>query len=412
MNDFDVVVIGAGPAGGQMGRVMAKSGYKVLLVDQQETFANNDFSSAVTLLNTLEEFKLPDEIIGSFWNRFIAITTNTKQVWDSSQNLGVILDFAKLKAFLANEVKIYGGEVWLGCRYLKHCREDGETQVILKHRGKQTLEIVRTKVLVDATGFSRSVMYDKPRNQPNLLSATGIEYLIQVDEQSYQKYANSIFFFLGYQWMPKGYSWILPMNDNRLKVGAGRFNLQHKYIQNTGTIQDYIQHLIDEHISPENYEIIDIHGSTIKYCQGLKDIYYQDSAIAIGDAVSTVNFLGGEGIRHGMYSADVAAGYVTQYLENKITDFRKYPRQMRKQFLPQWDISAKAGVKKYLMESDTNIDEAFTYLGFLKTEELIDVLFHYKLSKLNKGFLRYLKYKLLLFIDKYLKSSKPKTYQT
>ena len=314
MNDFDVVVIGAGPAGGQMGRVMAKSGYKVLLVDQQETFANNDFSSAVTLLKTLEEFNLPDEIIGSFWNRFVAITTNTKQVWDSSQNLGVILDFAKLKAFLANEVKFYGGEVWLGCRYLKHSREDGQTQVILKHRGKQTLEIVRTKVLVDATGFARSVMYDKPRNQPKLLSATGIEYLIQVDEQSYQKYANSIFFFLGYQWMPKGYSWIFPMNHKCLKVGAGRFNLQHKYIQNTGTIQDYIQRLIDEHISPENYEIIDIHGSTIKYCQGLKDIYYQDSAIAIGDAVSTVNFLGGEGTAHRL--SDVWQSRITDDAEN------------------------------------------------------------------------------------------------
>jgi flavin-dependent dehydrogenase len=69
MNDFDVVVIGAGPAGGQMGRAMANSGYKVLLLDQQETFVNTDFSSAVTLLNTLEEFKLPDEIIASFWNR-------------------------------------------------------------------------------------------------------------------------------------------------------------------------------------------------------------------------------------------------------------------------------------------------------------------------------------------------------
>ena len=44
----------------------------------------------------------------------------------------------------------------------------------------------------------------------------------------------------------------------------------------------------------EKYKLIDIHGSTVKYSVGLKDIYYQDNVIAIGDAVSTINILGGE----------------------------------------------------------------------------------------------------------------------
>lgn len=47
-NDFNVVVIGAGPAGCQCARSLAKLGRKVLLVEQHETFNKNDFSSAAT----------------------------------------------------------------------------------------------------------------------------------------------------------------------------------------------------------------------------------------------------------------------------------------------------------------------------------------------------------------------------
>ncbi|MBD6619776.1 NAD(P)/FAD-dependent oxidoreductase [Komarekiella sp. 'clone 1'] len=394
MNNFDVVVIGAGPAGGQMARLMTKSGYKVLLVEQHEDFSKNDFSSAVTPLSTLDRFDLPEEIIGSYWNNFVVVTTNIRRNWDSPENLGAVLDFAKLKEFLAKDVKSCGGEVWMGYRYVRHFQDNEKTLVTLKQRSGGKLETVSTKVLVDATGFARSVMYNKQSDKPKLLSATGIEYVIEVDEAAYNQYLNSIFFFLGYKWMPKGYSWIFPMEKGRLKVGAGRFNLEHKNIKHTESLQYYIQLLIDKHVMPKEYKIIDIHGSTIKYCQGLKDIYYKDNAIAVGDAVSTVNFLGGEGIRHGMYSAELAATHINRYLENQISDFRDYQNQMRRYFLPKWEISAKAGVNKYLIESDKKIDESFTYLGLLTTEEIIAVLFEYKLGKLKKGFVKYLMSKI------------------
>jgi flavin-dependent dehydrogenase len=400
VKSFDVVVVGAGPAGGQMARLMAKLGYNVLLVEQHENFSKNDFSSAVTLLSTLEQFDLPKRIVGSFWNQFVAVTTNTKQVWNSPENLGVVLDFAKLREFLAQDVQSYGGEVWMGYRYISHVQDNGKIQVTLKQRPGGKLETVYTNVLVDATGFARSVMYEKPREQPKLLSATGIEYVIEVDDNSYHKYLQSIFFFLGYKWMPEGYSWIFPMNNNRLKIGAGRYNLEGKSINKTQSLQYYIELLIKQHVMPQKYRIVDIHGSTIKYSQGLKDIYYKDNAIAVGDAVSTVNFLGGEGIRHGMYSAEIAASHVIRYLENQIADFREYQVQMRRYFLRKWDISAKACRRMYAIESDQKIDRAFTCLGALKTEEVIDILFHYKLGKLSKIFLMYWMSKGVGFVER------------
>lgn len=400
MNHFDVAVVGAGPAGGQMARLMAKSGYKVLLVEQHEDFSKNDFSSAVTLLSALEQFALPEDVVGSFWDKLVAVTTNTQQVWGSPENLGAVLDFAKLRAFLAKDVKAHGGDVWMGYRYVRHFQDHGKTLVRLKQRAAGKLETVSTKVLVDATGFARSVMYEKRRDLPELLGATGLEYVIEVNEQAYSQYAKTILFFLGCKWMPKGYSWIFPMEEYLLKVGAGRFNLPHKFIKRTESLKYYIQLLIDKHVMPKEYRIIDIHGATIKYSQGLKDRYYKDNSIAIGDAASTVNPLGGEGIRHGMYSAEMAAGYIKRYLENEISDFRDYQIQMRRHFLSKWDASANASIRRYIMDSDSKIDKAFTYLGYLKTKELIDVLFYYKRGKLWKGFFRYLTTKMFVVFSK------------
>lgn len=44
-------------------------------------------------------------------------------------------------------------------------------------------------------------------------------------------------------------------------------------------------------------------------------------------------------------------------------------------------------------DSDTKIDRAFTYLGYLTPKELIDVLFYYKRGELRKGLFRYPKSK-------------------
>jgi len=55
MQEFDVVVIGAGPAGGQTARSLAKKGVKVLLVEKYKDFSLNNFSSAGTLLFSVQK---------------------------------------------------------------------------------------------------------------------------------------------------------------------------------------------------------------------------------------------------------------------------------------------------------------------------------------------------------------------
>jgi flavin-dependent dehydrogenase len=401
LKSFDIVIVGAGPAGGQCARILAKSGRQVLLVEQNDNFNKNDFSSAATPLETLSKFDLPESVIGSFWQKITIQTSKVSQTWESPKTLGVVLNFAKFREFLATEVQQHGSEVWLGYRYIKHSQANGETIVEFKQLSDGKLIQVSAKVLVDATGFARAIMYEKENDKPDFLSGTGIEYLIEVEPEIYNKYEGDLIFFLGDKWMPKGYAWIFPMEQNRLKVGTARIFLDPKTVKHLSPLKKYIDLLIDEYLKSKNYQIIDKHGSTLKYSQGLKDIYYQDNIIAIGDAVSTVNFLGGEGIRHGMDGAEIAAKYMAKYLDGQISNFRDYEREMHRKFDKKWHISERLAVRKYIDDvNDVLTDKIISYLKYMKTEEVMNIIFDYKFEIISRGMAGYLKRKIKGFIQR------------
>ncbi len=188
------------------------------------------------------------------------------------------------------------------------------------------------------------------------------------------------------------------MEKYKLKVGAGLLNSKHQYIQKLEPIKYYIELIIKDYIQPKNYQLLEIHGATLKYSQGLQDKYYSNNIIAIGDAVSTVNFLAGEGIRHGMLSAEVAVKYIAKYLDNQSSDFQYYQKEMYKIFYKKWLISEKLGLKKYLLDSDTIVDRSISYLKFLNIHEIMDLLFNYKFEKFSKIFVVRLAVKNLEFL--------------
>ena len=397
MKSFDVIIVGAGPAGGHCARQLAGSGIQVLLVEQHQTFEANNFSSAATPMETLAQFDLPESVVGSFWNQLVIVSTHVRKQWQSSTPLGAVLNFAKLREFLAGEVTKQGGEVWLGHRYLSHSSQDGETVVMLKPQGKEPIA-VRTRVLVDATGAARSVMYPHRQQRPDFFTGTGIEYLIQVDDSTYQSCAESLIFFLGHHWMPQGYSWIFPMEPHLLKIGAARYSGQHQILQdNYPPIKQSIELLIQDYLQIKDYQRLETHGSTLHYSHGLQDIYYRDNLIAIGDAVSAVNFLGGEGIRHGMTSAQIASDYIQEYLTGRRGDFAEYQTHLHRAFKRSWDISERVAKKVYLDYSDRRIDQGLAYLGTLELREVIDLLFYYRFEKITKGVRRILSRKLIGF---------------
>jgi flavin-dependent dehydrogenase len=397
MQEFDVVVVGGGPAGGQCARSLAKAGRKVLLVERHKTFDINSFSSAGTPMETMTQYNLPESVVGSYWHKFVIVTSNKAGYWQAEQPQGTVLDFGKLREFLASEVRQQGSDVWMGCRYVSHAESQDATEVVLMR--EQTEIRVKTRVLVDATGPFRAVIQASNAPKADYLVGTGIEYLIEVNEAVYQRCADALTFFLGYKWMPKGYSWIFPMEPNRLKVGAALFKADHQYIQQMQPLKHYIHLLLQDYLNltDADYQLVEVHGATLKYRSGLQDVYFRDRTIAIGDAVSTVNMLGGEGIRHAMQGAEISSNHIQQYLDGKLSNFQPYQTEMHRVFLRTWNLSEQLSKKRYLQDEDEILDKMVNYLQPLSLEDVVDILFYYRFDKLSKGLPRYLLRKLDAF---------------
>lgn len=381
---FDVIVIGGGPAGGQCVRELSALGCKTLLVERYNSFEENNFSSAGMTLAPLSEFDLPESVVGTYWNDLVIQCTEKAYRWEGKEKKGAVLDFGKLRQFLADESVHNGGEVLMGHRYVK--KQLTDTGIIAEFKSNDSGKAVKieAKLLVDATGPSRKVMFNSKDEQPEMVYGSGIEYLIEVEQEVYDKYKESLVFFLGDKWAPKGYSWIFPMENKILKVGSGKAHIKAKDEKKTDlTNKKLTEKIINEYINTKDFKLLDIHGGTLRYSPSIRDVFYKDRVVAIGDAISAVNPKGGEGIRYAMRSASLAAIYIDQYIKTGKENFEQYRKKWRKKHLLKWLFSEISSKRMYGKYTDEEIEKrVFYFHKSTNIDGIIDTLFNFRFNRL------------------------------
>jgi flavin-dependent dehydrogenase len=386
MKKYDAVIIGAGPAGGQCARELAQQGFDVLLVDKAKSFLENNYSSGGSPLDFMSHFNLPESIVGTYWNTLRIQSTRSKAIWKASSPFGPVIDFDKLRAFLTGETSRYGGEFRLGCQYQSHQIYSHAVEVYLKDLSSSTIFPVQASVVVDATGSERKVLAQQNYDKQQAITATGIEYHIQVKPDIYQQYTQALNFFLGHRWMPQGYAWIFPMGPSLLKVGVIRYFQNKNHVNYDPSYKSYLQHLLD---LCGTYQVIDKHGKTIYYTEKQKDLRYQGPIIAIGDSISSINPLGWEGIRHAMVSGRLAAQTIQRYLKKEIPDLSPYEKALHHYFGRKWLISESLMSHLFKTKRDGLIDQSVRSFSLMSNEEIMQVIFHYQFRHTLKSYFWY-----------------------
>ena len=378
-HQVDVLIVGAGPAGGQLGRRLQALGHSVLLADRISSFEANAFSSAGTVNECMELFQLPDSVVGTPWRALEIVSTHERGRWEEEKPVGTVLDFGRLRAFLAGEIEGKGGEVWLGAEYLRREPCEGGERVWLRRGGEE--RIVEAKVVVDATGPARALMRGCAPPHARYFRATGLELLVEVPPETYARYKETLVFYLGYKWMPRGYAWIFPMEANTLKVGAGRISADEAAAPAGGSLRSHIDLVLNEEVGIAEPKVLDTHGSTLKYAFGMEDCFEDGAVLAIGDAVSTLNVLGGEGIRHAMVCAEIALPFITARLADPARSFAGYREAVHARFKRAWAASERHSRRKYLADADDRIDWQVRFLRTKRLEFLMDSLFNYNFTR-------------------------------
>lgn len=387
---YDVVIIGAGPAGGQCARELAQKGKKVLLVEKSKDFSVNNYSSGGAPAELLKDYSLPNTILGSFWNTIALHTSLNTYVWQDATYSGIVLDFMKLRSFLADQVIQQGSHVVLDQSYHHHETKNGKTYVYLRNMRSNEIQAVESQVIVDATGAERKVLLKGKFDKKEAMAATGIEYLVEVHPEDYKRYGKTLSFFLGLQWMPQGYSWVFPMEDNRLKIGVMRYFAHDMIVPYELSYRFYLEQMLNQCLKKDQYRILDTHGKTMYYFLGQKEPKYSNNIIAIGDAISTLNPMASEGIRHAMYSGRVSAKFIIDYLNGDKKSFDRYTKEMQRYFGFRWKTSEWVMNCMYREKNDKRLEDYAFAFNRLNFNEMLQFSFNYNWKILAKFFWNFL----------------------
>ncbi|MEB3261485.1 MAG: NAD(P)/FAD-dependent oxidoreductase [Cyanobacteriota bacterium] len=392
-----MLVVGAGPAGAFLAGALARQNVDVLLVDRLVDLRQAAFSSAALPRAAIEHFGLPASVQAAQWCGWQLVGPGgSRRRWDAPAALGAVLDFGELRHWLTERAQSYGARLQLGCTALS-CQQlpAGGMLTALRDPGGRT-SALHSDWVVDASGEARALLGDPPDQA--LVSGVGVEWLLEVEQDCWQLWRDRLSFFIGSDWVPQGYGWIFPMAPGQLKLGVCRLVDPRR---NQPPLARALQGLL-RHTGLVDATVLDRHGGRIRSSIRRRERHGRGRLLAIGDAVSTANLLGGEGIRHALLSAEVLAPWLAQAARSgpgsrrwlTRQPLKRYERELRAALGWRWSLSGRLALRTWMglvdHRGDARLEGLLSGLEACSASDLSALLFDYRFERYGTRALPYL----------------------
>ena len=388
----DVLIAGAGPAGLHLARLLAQAGASVQVVDPLLDLRQSAFSSAALPIEAVREFELPAQVQAAQWRSWQLFgPDDQRRQWQADHVLGAVLDFGSLRQWLAERAVGEGAQLQLAWS-VQRWQPGAAGGAIASLRGPGgDRRQMQCRWLVDATGQRRALIGEPPPAAGDLVSGEGVEWLLQVPLASWQAWADQLSFMLGSGWVPQGYGWVFPMAPGQLKLGVCR-------LHDAARVQPPLHGLLrglQQRLDLSDALVLDRHGGLIRSTIHRREPHQRGCLLGLGDAVSTGNLLGGEGIRHAMASSEVLAPLLLEALAGKAQLLRSYAPKLRRRLGWRWSLSGRLARRTWLSlrgeRGDNRLQRLLQGLDAESSaEDLSALLFQYRFERYGLKALPYL----------------------
>ena len=312
---YDVIVVGAGPAGSTAAKCLAEKGRKVALIDKKK-FPRDKPCGGGLPTRVLKRFPYTVDLIDSISYGSITYSSSLKYKFKIMRDKPLIATVLR-KNFDNGLVKIAlaKGVDFLENKTVKDIKiENGKAAAILDDGTK-----LESNILIGADGV-RSIIAEKA----NLAKKTeDICLCILEEQQMTEKQLDKLFtdkrlvhIFIKTRGL-SGYGWVFP-KKNYLNIGIGEFETVHNGTKPKTNLKDvfenYIEILKEKKILPKNFTIKNLQGGALPIFPLQKT--YSDRLLLCGDAAGFINPITGEGIYYAMVSGEIAANISAKALEN------------------------------------------------------------------------------------------------
>lgn len=303
---YDVIVVGAGPAGSTTARLCAQAGMKVLLLDRAKFPRDEPCGGALTrqaaAMVPVDVLKVAERSIDTFR---LSLRLNGEFVRESAERLVYMTQRSALDSLMAEKAMEAGTDFIQQAPIRSIVSRRGCTEIRANGRVYQGL------IEVGADGVALEASLTPSGGAPGRWRST-----VGVDVGD----------------LPGGYGWLLPKRDH-VNIGLGVWKYLATKLKERleALVRFYGFHPLNlwglrgHHLSLYNA------GSTIG----------RGNVLLTGDAAGLVDPLTGEGIGNALLSGHMAARAAGSFVSGKTGDLSSYSATVHREIIPSLNFSRK-----------------------------------------------------------------------
>lgn len=312
MQQYDVVIVGAGLAGLQCARLLGRNGIRVLLVDRKDSLDQSIHTTGIFVRRTLEDFDIPEDCLGPAV-RHITLYSPSRRSMDLASEHDEFRVGRMGKLYLRYlEQGLRAGVAWMpGTRYAEHYQF--KNRLVVRLDGRNSSRWVTARYLVGGDGANSRVARD-------LHLELNREWIVGIEDVLTNVPLNGpprLHCFLDPRMAPGYLAWVAH-DGEETHIGVGGYASMFDPLRELETFRSSLKGIVDL----SKAEQMERRGGRIPVGGVLRNIA-NNRGLLIGDAAGAVSPLTAGGLDPCMRLSTFAAEVITEYFETEDADVLK-----------------------------------------------------------------------------------------
>ncbi|MFX0078000.1 MAG: geranylgeranyl reductase family protein [Candidatus Hermodarchaeota archaeon] len=358
----EVVVVGAGPAGGLAARQLARNGHTVLILEEHKKVGHPVHCAGLIGINGLHEngvIPKSQVIIRRVRRSIFHAPSGEQLVLDKGEPHAYVLHRDRLDQQIVKEAEVAGATLQLETRVIRCKREQNGMRVtILERQSKRDLY---AQFVVNAEGIRARLAQDQGLPRPKrdyMLPALQYEVTnVSLSPDAVHLYFNSEF--------ARGFfAWIIPLETNHARVGLASAQRQVRQALDKFLIKNQLL---------SGAKIEKRYGGIV-YAGGPASRTIAPRFVNIGDAAGQTKATTGGGVVAGGACAIMAASSISNAFRNcsyNHRDLQMYERRWKRSWGRQLQLMAY--LRRFVNTLENHeLDQLFAKLQVSKAREVIE----------------------------------------
>lgn len=314
---YDIIIVGAGPAGSTLAHKLAVLGFSVLIIEKQAWprfkpcaggITKRCYNRIATDISKVVEDTTYSMVLTLHHRIGAEITATSPLIYQ--------VDRKKFDAVLSDIAVKSGAEFHVREKFLDFEHHEGYISV------KTEKDSYMCRVLVGADGVNSTVA--RKAGFTKFKVGTALEAEVRPKSHTIEDLKGKIHIDFGT--IKAGYGWNFPKKDS-LSIGVGTFRNMAK------DIRDSLHHMLDSEEINDNDEV-HVYGHPLAFPHGEKRRYNKGNILLVGDAAGLADPFTGEGIYYAVWSASIASEVISGWFNGK-GNLDAYTKRINKEIRPE-----------------------------------------------------------------------------